>query len=263
LLKSVARKIRVFALAAAASAYNSNWFLSRAADAGDRSRRSKLLRKFRETDKALGSAHTEREMLVMADFLLTSATPGTMVECGCFKGGSSAKLSLVAAETGRKLIVCDSFQGLPAVGEDDGSFSMVATGERHRFVEGEYAAGIDLVRENITRWGDISVCSFVPGFFSDSLPHLKVQAAFIFADADLIQSTRDVLRSLWHSLEPGGRFYSHDMHHTEFVLAVMDPDFWMREIGEPPPVLFGAGYGCGWGARGIAFAIKPPRSKEA
>ena len=38
---------------------------------------------------------------------------GDVVECGCYCGASTANLSLACALTGRKLIVCDSFEGLP------------------------------------------------------------------------------------------------------------------------------------------------------
>src|SRR5690606_19018518 len=39
--------------------------------------------------------------------------PGVLVEAGCFKGGSTAKLSLLAELAGRELVVFDSFEGLP------------------------------------------------------------------------------------------------------------------------------------------------------
>ena len=40
--------------------------------------------------------------------------PGAVVECGCFGGGSTANLSLVCDIVDRELIVCDSFEGMPA-----------------------------------------------------------------------------------------------------------------------------------------------------
>jgi hypothetical protein len=39
---------------------------------------------------------------------LSPHVPGAVVECRCFLGGSTAKLSLAAAVAGRRLIVCDS-----------------------------------------------------------------------------------------------------------------------------------------------------------
>jgi O-methyltransferase len=51
--------------------------------------------------------------LASAVLQVPRSTPGSVVECGCYVGGSTANLSLVCAATGRKLIIFDSFQGLP------------------------------------------------------------------------------------------------------------------------------------------------------
>ena len=39
--------------------------------------------------------------------------PGDIIECGTWKGGSATNLSLVCKIVGRKLLIYDSFQGLP------------------------------------------------------------------------------------------------------------------------------------------------------
>jgi O-methyltransferase len=251
-----------FLAALAGRIYNARWFLSKAVNPEDRRLRTGLLKKFREIERNIRVEHMEREMLLMADFLLTTKASGCMVECGCFLGGSSAKLSLVASATGRKLYVCDSFEGLPEVKPGEAAFASAATGQRRDFKTGEYAAGIEVVRENIRRWGDLSVCTLVPGFFSETLPGLQAVPCFVFSDADLVQSTRDVLSGLWPRIADGGRFYSHDMNLTGLVEGIMDGDFWMNEIGQPPPVLFGAGYGCGYGAGGIAYSVKKARKQS-
>lgn len=62
-----------------------------------------------------------RAHLVMAMKLLETSphVQGDVVECGCWKGGSTVNLSLVCAITGRKLKVYDSFEGLPPPVEGD------------------------------------------------------------------------------------------------------------------------------------------------
>lgn len=101
----------------------------------------------------------------MVDYLLSQAPGGPLVECGCFSGGSSAKLSLVAKSTGRLLYVCDSFEGLPAVSEV-GASSQDISGKLCGFGQGQYNARLDLVEDNIVRsGGELSVCEFVKGFF--------------------------------------------------------------------------------------------------
>ena len=66
----------------------------------------------------VGSVPSATRMLyhvILARELLKipTAIRGDVVECGVYKGASSASLSLVCALVGRKLWVCDSFSGLP------------------------------------------------------------------------------------------------------------------------------------------------------
>ncbi len=196
----------------------------------------------------------------MADYILKEAPPGALVECGCYQGGSSAKLSVVAAMTGRKLYVCDSFQGLPEVSETEAQFRTV-DGRRNGFSAGQYGATIDQVRANIERHGNYDVCQLVKGFFNESLKGLSgVPTAFVFSDADLVSSTRDVVRFIWPNLAEGGRIYTHDANLPELVRGITDGKWWIEQIGEYAPPLFGAGYGCGFGAGSIGYFEKAGRA---
>lgn len=236
---------------------SNRWFLGQSSDKRDHARRSGIIRSFEAIARKVRCEHRPREMFVMADFILAGAPPGPLVECGCYQGGSSAKLSLLARLTGRKLYICDSFQGLPEVSKAEASFHSIE-GAFNGFGLGQYSAQRERVKKNIEiSGGDLSVCEFVEGFFCDSLPQLAVDPAFIFCDADLISSTRDVLRSLWPRLRPGGRFYTHDANLPELINGILDPEYWRKEIGMYPPVMFGAGYGCGLFAGGIAYCQKP------
>jgi hypothetical protein len=241
--------------------YNYVWFTSgRNIDPKQAPLRRDLLRRFRRIDAMIDCLHTEKELLAMVDFLLSHSPEGCLVECGSYLGGSSAKLSLVAAATGRDLYVCDSFKGLPQLKGADGKFSDAGSGVPRHFTEGEFAAQREVVEENVRRWGKIEVCRFVEGFFSDSLPTLlrdeQIRPAFIFADVDLVASTHDVLRNLWPRLLVGGRFYTHDANLSEFCEGIMDGAFWRDELGEFAPVLFGAGHGLGFQAGSIAYCRK-------
>ena len=233
-----------------------SWFLGRAQNKSDRALRRSLLGAFDHIARTVRCEHLRREMLVMVDYILLQAPDGPLVECGCYLGGSSAKLSLVARATGRRLYVCDSFEGLPAVSKIEASYRSIA-GHCNAFGQGQYGAQLDLVKSNVERaGGDLSVCDFVKGFFSDSLPQLSIAPAFIFSDADLISSTRDVLKNLWPKLKPGGRFYTHDANLPDLIYGILDPEYWTKEVGMYPPVIFGAGYGCGLFAGGIAYCEK-------
>ena len=53
------------------------------------------------------------EQLLISSEILNSKLDGAVVECGCFKGGSTATLSVACKKAGRTLNVFDSFCGLP------------------------------------------------------------------------------------------------------------------------------------------------------
>jgi Macrocin-O-methyltransferase (TylF) len=237
--------------------YNRRWFLTRAVDASDERRRRRVLHRFRRVDANVKGQHSEKELLVMADFVLHCRMPGCIVECGCFTGGSSAKLSLLAAETDRDLYICDSFEGLPTVDPLDGKFTNLEGGVQN-YRAGGYAAPLEQVQANVVGWGDASRVHYVRGFFCDTLPDLNVAPVLVFSDADLISSTRDVIRHLWPRIVMGGRLYSHDMNLLGLVYGITDSRWWVAQMGSPAPPLFGAGYGCGFGAGSIAYFEKSP-----
>jgi len=199
----------------------------------------------------------------MADWLLShrsEALPGDMVECGCFRGGSTAKLSIVAAETGRQLIVCDSFDGLPPPTERDRVHAN-ARGGTVTYVTGDYSArGVDTVRAAVARYGALQVCTFVPGYFANTLPKLRVLPAFVFIDVDYIASAQECLKHLWHHLAQGGRFYTHEAGVIDYVLGITDEGWWRETMSAVPPLLVGAGFGMGDAASQLAFFTKTATS---
>src|ERR1039457_2830071 len=66
--------------------------------------------------------HSEAQFLLIASAILNlpAALAGCIVEAGCFKGGSTAKLSALARILGRKLVTFDSFEGIPENTEHHG-----------------------------------------------------------------------------------------------------------------------------------------------
>lgn len=229
--------------------YAKSWFLGRG------SGRKPLLKRLRQVESLIDCPHEEREMLIMIDWLLTAAPAGPIVECGCFQGGSSAKLSIVAAAMGRMLYICDSFEGLPE-SLDEEKLMQTTRGVQIGFGQGDYAAREGDVRANIAKAGEISVCEFVRGFFGSTLPGLQVTPAMVFSDADLVSSTRDVIQHLWPRLAVGGRMFVHDINVPKLCLGITDGRWWAENLHEFPPVLFGAGYGFGFGAGATGYFEK-------
>ena len=215
--------------------------------------RADLVRAFSAIDSHISSGHSPYELLFIADAILKLDLAGPIVECGAYKGASSAKLSLVAKATGRKLYVCDSFQGLPQ-GEEK---HQRTDGTTRKFVTGEYASSLDEVRNNIRRWGSLDPCHFVPGYFCDSLPALHVEPAAVFMDVDYVRSARECLKYLWPRLKAGGLFFTHEAAFLSFIQGITEGCWWHEHLGCCPPPIFGAGYGVDPLAPYVAYFCKP------
>jgi hypothetical protein len=224
--------------------------------------RKELARRFRIIQRRIPCAHQEAELLILAEAILNLPASGPLVELGCFKGGSTAKLSLVAEATGRRLHVFDSFEGLPAPSGGDAKHDTVS-GRTKNYSQGEYRGTVDEVRENISTWGEIGVCSFVKGFYSDTLPQTALTPAFVFMDVDLIESARTCMKALWPRLQPGGVFFTHEAGVATFLEGLLDPAWWHANLASCPPMLIGAGYGHGPQAKHLGYFLKNGAAKPA
>lgn len=114
---------------------------------------------------------------------------GRVLECGAFKGSSTACLSLVCAELGYQLDCADSFEGLPS--------------EEGHYNKGDFLGTLDEVRDNVTRFGDINCVHFIEGWYADSLKNYQEPVALLWLDVDLQESTRDVLQNVFPRLTDG------------------------------------------------------------
>ncbi len=200
-------------------------------------------------------SHTQREML---DFIgqvlaLPPEIKGCLVEAGSYKGGGTAKFSLAARLTGRKLFVFDSFKGLPKHKE---SPVRNIFGEVVEFPTGGYRGDLNEVRANVRRFGALEVCEFRPGLFEKTLPKFREPVAALFVDVDLAGSTRTVLKHLYPRLVPRGLLFSHDGHLPPVIQVFQDEAFWRKQVGCPKPVVEGLG------RRKLLRIVKPGAPEE-
>lgn len=202
--------------------------------------RRDLVRRLRLAHAGINCAHTHHEIVSMIDVILAlpSSRPGCIVEAGCFKGGSTAKLSIAAKIMGRKLVVFDSFAGLP---DNQESHGRDIFGLGVHFEGGKYSGQLAEVASNVERFGEPSVCEFRKGWFEDSMPDFHEPVALAFVDVDLVSSTRTCLRYLYPLLTPGGSIFSHDGHLPLCIQTIDDSEFWEREVGFPKPAIPGLG----------------------
>lgn len=202
------------------------------------SQRWYLLRKMYTTSLWIDCPHAQKHILAVLKAIFTGP-PGCFVEAGSFKGGSTAKFSLAAHMTRRQLIAFDSFEGIPANEEvhDHDIFGRYVGG----FQAGSYQGRLAEVKQNVARFGELSVCRFVPGWFEETLPHFNQPISVAYIDVDLASSTRTCLKYLYPLLVPGGVLFSQDGHLPLVIEVFEDDQFWEQEIGCPKPPMEGVG----------------------
>lgn len=197
----------------------------------------------------------EQLLLVAAILKIPHERQGCIAEFGCYKGLSTVALSIAARYAKRKLLVFDSFQGLP---EPTEIVHQVATGKALVYRKGDYVGSLEEVRSTVARYGEINQVEFVPGFFSETLPLRPVEEkyALIFEDADLADSVRDVLAYAWPRLQEECFFFSHEALDLEAAKVFFDEEFWLKRLGCRAPGLVGVGLGLPidvgwWGISGL------------
>lgn len=232
--------------------------------------RERLVERFEQIDRALntyqGGTTSSSDGLFLAEGLLSLQVPGDVVECGCFMGGSTSKLSIVAKIVGRQLHVFDSFEGLPEVDEHNlhDLHARRPVAFMTPWTAGRYAARLEAVKGSVAQYGEIGVCTFVKGWLKDTLvpEHLPPAVAMAFTDVDLPSSARDCLLGLWPRLSDGGIYFSHDVGFIKVVQVLMDDHIWREVFREPTPILFGAGWGLGDSSPHLGFMVKGQQSAE-
>ena len=229
--------------------------------------REALLDRFEQVDANVESGTTRTDGILLAEALLSLSCGGDLVECGCYAGASTCKLSVIAKVLGRKLYVFDSFEGLPTVDE----YNLTDYHARRSqdwvtdWAAGRYAADIDLVRSNVAKYGDIDVCVFCKGWFSQVMfnVHLPAEIAFAFVDADIPSSVRECVRAIWPRLVEGGVFFSHDVAYIKVLQELHDQEMWTSLLREYPPIIFGAGFGHGEYSPHLGFMVKDASATAA
>ena len=229
---------------------------------GDGAFRRDLIRRFEMIDRSFPPQTTPTDGLFLAEALWNCRADGDVVECGCFNGTSTAKLSLVCKEVGRQLHVFDSFEGLPEGGESAANkyteYSLRRASEGADWFRGSFSAGLETVQENVRRYGCLEVCNFHRGWFKDTLTpgNVPQPTAFAFTDVDLPSSARECLVGIWPHLSDGGVYFSHDFAFLKVLETLHDESLWREILGEYPPVFYGAGTGLVDASPMLGFAVK-------
>lgn len=199
-----------------------------------------VVRMYRNTHRVETGTSFRAHVAMASKILATPArTAGCLVECGAWKGGTTANLSLVAKIVGRTLIVYDSFEGLPEPAEGDRWASELGTGAFH--------GALDEVRRNIEQHGEIDVCEFRRGWFDQTLPDHTEPVVFAYLDVDYQDSLHTCVLHLWPHLTARGWVFIDEYVRLDFCALFFSEQWWARHFDRPPPGLLGAGIGVGVG----------------
>lgn len=126
--------------------------------------------------------------------------PGDVIEAGVWRGGMTIFMRGVLKSLGdnhRKVLVADSFEGLPDPDKEQDSFG---------WFESAMCVSLEEVKSNFSRYGLLDdQVEFIKGYFNETLPKADITSLSVLrVDADLYESTMDVLNSLYPKLSAGG-----------------------------------------------------------
>jgi Macrocin-O-methyltransferase (TylF) len=163
-----------------------------------------------------------RNFRALIDRVVEEGVPGDVLETGVWRGGASilARAVLRAwGETGRRVVVADSFAGLPP---PDPSYPQDSQSILHEYAE--LAVSLETVRANFAKFGllDDQVV-FLKGWFRDTMPRAPIaRLAVMRLDGDMYESTIDPLKHLYDRLSPGGWVIVDDYFIPACKAAVTD-----------------------------------------
>jgi hypothetical protein len=165
--------------------------------------------------------------------------PGVVVECGCFRGGTTANLSLICDVVDRELYIYDSFEGLPPPEPGDKYSNASYTGA--------LKANLDQVKSHVQAYGKSERCTYVKGWFKDTTPYHDKPIVLMFLDVDYQASLTDCILNLWPKLSEKGYCFIDEYVLLDYCALFWSEKFWSTYFNRTPPGLMGSGTGVSLG----------------
>ena len=203
-----------------------------------------LINRILEILKNINSASSVQSLttLLKKVISLPPVSSGVIVECGSFEGASTSVLSIGAKLVDRKLIVYDSFEGLPDVETNEPRYYPHLSVYGY-YLKGMYSATEEKVAKNIKLYGEIVNVEFRKGLFEDTLKKHQERIDFIFMDVDLSSSTKTCIKYLWPKLNENSYIFSDDACDMDVVKLWFDKEWWNKNFSIDPPGYIGSGCG--------------------
>jgi O-methyltransferase len=182
----------------------------------------KLLIRYLIIDWNIEHGHSPFEIsMVCKELANRYARPGEIcLEAGCWKGGSSAKFSIICKMLGYVCHIYDSFEGVEIreyIGEsEDYNYS------------GEYSAPENTIRENLRKYGQAEACLIHKGWFRDTLARGSVSSRIkvAYIDCDLAKGTKEALMGIVPCLVDDGCIFSQDYHIKSVQKLLNNRETW-------------------------------------
>lgn len=170
------------------------------------------------------------------EHVVSSRTPGAVVECGVWRGGSMMAVALTLLRLGdadRDLYLFDTYSGMTSPGDRDvdsayDGFSLSAMWQRrHRGNHGWHGVPADRVREAMASTGyPPERVHLVEGPVEETLPAAAPgEIALLRLDTDWYASTRHELEHLYPRLVAGGVLLLDDYGHYPGARRAVDEYF--------------------------------------
>ena len=193
--------------------------------------------------------NTDRRWMLSQLLRLIANVPGDTAECGVFSGSSSHVIcgANKASEQTRKHHMFDSFEGLSAPEEVDGS----------HWTKGDLAYGVERVQENLRAFDETA---YYPGWIPDRFSDVAdLRFAFVHIDVDLFQPTRDSIEFFYPRMSEGGVIVVDDYGFTSCPGATQAVD---EFLADKPEQMLSLSAGGGFLIRGIRTAESEQSSTE-
>jgi hypothetical protein len=170
---------------------------------------------------------------VCIERVISERVPGDLIEAGVWRGGVTIFMRALLDVYGdkiRRVVVADSFRGLPPPNCDD--YPLDSESRLHT------AKGLAIPRAEVERnfglYGFLDRrVEFAEGWFKDTLPTLRDRTwAVVRLDGDMYESTMDGLTNLYPGLSVGG-FVIIDDYGYDACRAAVDDFRRANDIEEP------------------------------
>ena len=187
-----------------------------------------------------------------------------IVECGSFKGASSVALSIFSKTVNRKLIIYDSFEGLPYDNDEIEGRNYPHLQVTGNYKKGMYKGSLEEVEKNLKFFGEFENCILRKGEFKNVLKDHKEKIDFLFLDVDLVMSTLDCIKHLWPHINNEKYIFSDDACDIDVASVWFDQDWWKSNLNCSPPGYVGSGCGIPLGGKfsSLGYSMKNPKKSN-